>query len=901
MPNTDLAPSIQDEAARISRRRAHLGLEAGSGYSGKAMGLSLSGGGIRSATFCLGVLQALTRAASPRPSTGASATSNRLLRGFDYLSTVSGGGYIGAFFASLFVPGRLNATGDSRNPPPADANEQLASAERAYRVFETDPPGRLRGDIIYEDREPGRAPLAWLRENGRYLTPTGAGDLMYAIAMTVRNWFAMHYVLGTWLLLAAGLVALSRQTLIAFCRPWTEFEQDLHAHAFVDSTGAFSSWGIWWSPLWLLPLVFVLLRVIPSGVAFWLTYPGPGQTLQSSPNLWSKAVWGALGVAAALLLSAWTMSIPPFAPGWQHIKIASIVLASIIVLSVWCHWRSATTKAGDAETGSISISGQRVHLTRFLSNGLQILLGLALLAALDTAAQTAYLWMREPHNWSFLAALMTGAIWIVRNIAEWSTEKSRPNWVGRMPLNVVAGVAGSLLLFIVATLWFVLIQIVVWHDGLPYLEGRAAESEAIARILAAGGASVFALGLAWLSGQFPGFLNLSTFQSLYSARLTRAYLGASNGERFAQPADRTSPALRSVAEPHPSDQLSHEAYYGSNECAPLHIINVCLNQTSDRSEQLVQRDRKGKPLAVLPGGFMVDGVPYPFKQNLTTELGRSLSIGEWISVSGAAFTTGLGRTTSLGLSLLLGLANMRLGRWWPSGVEQANPQQIGWLERMALKIFPTQIHLCYEFLARFHGLHRRWQYLSDGGHFENTGIYELLRRERAVNLIVACDCGADPRYEFGDLANLIRLARIDMGIEIVVDRDAAEDRALKPAFGVPEDFAAAVTAGTRPEKCAVLLKAYQPGQNKDTDPPATWIVLLKPAPISGIPWDLSEYAVAHPAFPQEPTSDQFFDEAQWESYRRLGLEIGRRVFGESAGPTSNPIAAALWRRLGYAS
>ena len=59
--------------------------------------LCLSGGGIRSASFALGVIEAL--AVHPRPEadkqTPSEATS--LLRQFDYLSTVSGGGYIGSW------------------------------------------------------------------------------------------------------------------------------------------------------------------------------------------------------------------------------------------------------------------------------------------------------------------------------------------------------------------------------------------------------------------------------------------------------------------------------------------------------------------------------------------------------------------------------------------------------------------------------------------------------------------------------------------------------------------------------------------------------------------------------------------------------------------------------------
>jgi hypothetical protein len=56
-------------------------------------------------------------------------------------------------------------------------------------------------------------------------------------------------------------------------------------------------------------------------------------------------------------------------------------------------------------------------------------------------------------------------------------------------------------------------------------------------------------------------------------------------------------------------------------------------------------------------------------------------------------------------------------------------------------------------------------FLSDGGHFENTGVHALLAEK--TEFIVVADCGADPDYRFGDLENLVRKARIDFGAEIV--------------------------------------------------------------------------------------------------------------------------------------
>ena len=62
---------------------------------------------------------------------------------------------------------------------------------------------------------------------------------------------------------------------------------------------------------------------------------------------------------------------------------------------------------------------------------------------------------------------------------------------------------------------------------------------------------------------------------------------------------------------------------------------------------------------------------------------------------------------------------------------------------------------------------RKWVYLSDGGHFENLGIYELVRRR--CRFIIACDAGQDGAVTFGDLGNAIEKCRADFGVDIEID------------------------------------------------------------------------------------------------------------------------------------
>lgn len=875
-PGIEPEDAYASEWQRIEDRRTTLGLASMSMGKDGAWGLALSGGGIRSATFCLGVLQALARASLPesaRPPGGEPKPAidpPSMLSLFDYLSTVSGGGYIGSFFCSLFVPGRLSA----EKPPQPTGNPQQDEAHKkqfsidaaadAYRALTYEPPGRIRSSERYDDRsEVGKGPMAWLRENGRYLTPTGGGDLLYGIALAIRNWCAVHYVLGTILLLAIALIGFGR-CLAAMWHPWRLLEASLLERT-VDSA------LVWWSSLWLLPALLAALVLVPLGVAFWLTHPPTGKTEQEPPNILRAAPIADLALAAIMAGIAWLAwnFLPP--DKWRPVALG---LASVSAMGgLGFVWFALTL--GRART----IAGHRVVLTRGLAWTLQWVLMLAGLAFIDTLGQTLYLQAHDHWPTVVTPAAITGAVmWLIQHLARMIDEKEKPSWLSKIPLSILAGVAGVCLLLVVAMFWALLVQFVQWAGSPPNTANLYDQTQR----MVLGGLVVVGALLAGTSGLFPGFINLSTLQALYGARLTRAYLGGSNGERFESGTEGAK--VRSVAEPVASDQLSHDIYYGSDVLAPLHIVNVTMNQTTDRAEQLVQRDRKGKPLAILPHGFSIDRNHYEFSNKATKQENEAnLSMGEWIGTSGAAFTTGLGRATSLGTSLLLGLANVRLGRWWSSGCGE--DKSTGF-ERWFGKLFKTQQFLYWEFLAQFHGLRRKSQYLSDGGHFENTGVYELLRPERKLKVIVVCDCGCDHPYQFEDLANLIRLARIDFGIELAIDRAVTGVELLRDIFGTPEEVAVRPAMN---DKCAIMLNVYDSRPVRSTTPRCR-IVLVKPKLIKSVPIDVKQYADTHEAFPQEPTADQFFDEAQWESYRKLGFTIGSRIFMGDAGE-------ALWGYL----
>ena len=266
-------------------------------------------------------------------------------------------------------------------------------------------------------------------------------------------------------------------------------------------------------------------------------------------------------------------------------------------------------------------------------------------------------------------------------------------------------------------------------------------------------------------------------------------------------------------------------------------------------------------MAITPAGFFVNGVAY------TNRGAAELSIGRWVGISGAAFTTGLGRGTGIGPALVFGLTNIRLGWWWDSGA----------LGGYSAALWRNQSYLMRELRAKFIGTDEKHWYLSDGGHYENTAVLELLRRR--VEFIVCGDCGADPDYEFDDLANLMRIARIDLGAEftLIPPQGCAIFDNCTPQlacyFAVNEAELALKPQGLD-NKCLLLYRV-----NYSNSDQISHLLVIKPRLIQDAPLDLFEYQSKNPSFPQQTTFDQFFDEAQWESYRKLGVLIASRVFG----------------------
>ena len=822
------------EAGLIARRRAAAGIPH---ENGPKAGLALSGGGIRSATFSLGVLQAFAR--------------HGLLRRFDWLSTVSGGGYVGSFLGRLYTRPKDELIGAlPRNVRPS-ADTKLSTTDLVERIL----------------AEPRSKPLSFLRENGRYLSPNGAGDLLLAGAVALRNTVSIHVVLAT-LVLTLFLAAHGARVLLR------------GAGAFPFSPAAA---GILWSDWLVLPALVFLFLSVPIGWAYWLGQEG------ASGAPWTRrpvvAGWFVLAVTLILIPVSWTN--PGLVPTTYVPFLGALAVIAFVALFFSRTGRSADDLA------------RNNRLSRQLKGTLIAALGTLAFALLDTFGATLYASLAQNRfdvvrtfgTWkSALSASGLGALVVFgRKLATFLSDRDAGK---RLSLPAAAAAWAASLALVVTLL--------TGFSALSY--GVASGFGTLSPSPGAGAvyAWTFPLGIALtlLFGRTLPFLNQSSLQALYGARLARAYLGASNSERW-------SGRGENVTEPLPGDGLSLDDYRPDVAGGPLHLVNVTLNETVSGKSQVEQRDRKGLAMSVGPLAFAAGKrshalrVPDEWRRLALKPLEASrseyaiftppaggklfaevLPFETWISLSGAAFSTGLGSRTSFGLSLLCGVFNVRLGYWWDSGIDPAArsgrtmPTWSGRAHLFLAGLLPVQMHLLDEFLARFPGPNSRRWYLSDGGHFENTACYELIRRR--VPVIVLCDDGADPDYQFGDLANLIRKARIDFQTEISLL--SGEDLTDDPAgrfFGPLPDLRRD-PAGGFAQKHAALARITYPDGSRGV------LVVLKPTLTGEEPLDLLEYRAGHDKFPQEPTSDQFFDEAQWESYRKLGEVVGAR-FCEALG------------------
>jgi len=145
--------------------------------------------------------------------------------------------------------------------------------------------------------------------------------------------------------------------------------------------------------------------------------------------------------------------------------------------------------------------------------------------------------------------------------------------------------------------------------------------------------------------------------------------------------------------------------------------------------------------------------------------------------------------------------------------------------------------------------------LSDGGHFENMGLYELVRRR--CRFIILSDAEEDGQFKLEGIGGAIRKCRDDFGVVINLNIDA-----LRP-LGDPGFSRLHFSVG----------EILYPGEET-----AGKLVYIKSSVSNDEPLDVCEFRNRHKEFPHTSTANQFFDESHFESYRQLGHHIAEQIF-----------------------
>ncbi|MBL8673584.1 MAG: hypothetical protein JNL07_01750, partial [Rhodospirillales bacterium] len=235
-----------------------------------------------------------------------------------------------------------------------------------------------------------------------------------------------------------------------------------------------------------------------------------------------------------------------------------------------------------------------------------------------------------------------------------------------------------------------------------------------------------------------------------------------------------------------------------------------------------------------------------------------------VAVSGAAAASAAGRVTNPVLRFLLAMFNVRLGYWTPNPRRVAAGEFATASARLLKRPDPGTLYLLKEMTGLVH--QDGWLVnLSDGGHVENLGVYELLRRR--CRLIVAVDAEQDAAMSYASFGDVVRFAQIDMALKIEIDLDGL--RLREEADGYVDK----TPVSRRHYAIGTIEYPERPGDPLEPRAFTGVLVYVKTSLCADDPEEIWKYKATHPAFPHDPTvADQFFDEEQFEAYRALGYE-----------------------------
>ena len=835
--NSDEVRAAEDAVANFVYEELH---------KAKLSALCLSGGGIRSATFSLGVTEGLARA-----SVDQRGEPTHLLREIDYLSTVSGGGYIGGWLSSWV----------HRKQGPDATSSGVSEVIKALN----------KGQLGKFDRE--AAPVSFLREFSNYLNPrlgVTSADTWALIATYLRNvllnWVVLLPLIGSVLLVPVLfwqlLPLLGSNKVVTELWFWGATDA-LAAVAFaflcvaIPATEIANPKQTSFLRLWLLPaflasmFLSLYVRVEQNVLAKILEYP-----FRSSLPVLAVIVMVLIYARKSRGGINWKWTLPAFA------VVAVVALISGIVLLAIIDLLPAKWDVGSEQLYTV-FAVPAVLLLGFAA--MALLVGLSSKLTKDEDRE----WLARAGGWLLVVGcgwLLLAAIGVYGPNAGQLVESAIASVVSGWVLSLLGRSSGTaaksklkdtisdlppkmktrevaVRVLLPVFLLLLLITLSQANDALwralvrlfPGGMAKSPEGNVVAVLVLLAAELVLSIGAAIAVN-----VNKFSLHGMYRLRLIRAYLGASRPNR--------SPNFFTGFDPDdnvPLKNLQHR---------PVHVVNMALNLVAGKRLSWQQRKAASFTATPLHAGSLWWG--YREVDRYSDKDGMTL--GGAMTISGAAASPNMGYHSSALLTTIMTLFNARLGAWLGN---PGKPKGHAWQKNGPVFGWRTYI----DELLGLTNESSNWVYLSDGGHFENLGIYEMVVRR--CHTIIAIDGGCDPDYAFEDLANAVRKIRIDLGVPIEFANGVAirkdPDNQHHWAIGTIKYSA---VDGT-PEK--------EDGR----------LIYIKASITGDEPADVAQYHRASPAFPHESTADQWFSESQFESYRVLGQHIATRIVGDSGSAT----------------
>jgi hypothetical protein len=245
---------------------------------------------------------------------------------------------------------------------------------------------------------------------------------------------------------------------------------------------------------------------------------------------------------------------------------------------------------------------------------------------------------------------------------------------------------------------------------------------------------------------------------------------------------------------------------------------------------------------------------------------NDLSLLSAVAMSGAAISPSMGKMTAKPLRFLMALANVRLGVWVP------NPRWVAADGESPVPSRPRPSYLVRELLG-LNNVDAKYLYVTDGGHYENLGLVELLRRGCTdVYCLDASGVGGDGA-EFKTLGDAIALARSELNVEIAFSGGKGEN---------PEELAPAEKEPLAKRDVVTATIQYPLGADGEPGPKGT-LVYVRNTLTARAPWDVRAHHESDPRFPNNPTVDQLYTDQKFEAYRALGAEAGSNAYAALRG------------------